>query len=241
MHGSFVKLGFLEREVVLTARGGGLVQHGPFSRTADDVWKPAERTGTGLDEIVFEAAGSNPPRRLAFRTGPSGELRYLCLEADAFTVLDAFERLAWDEGSLVQAIAAGVCLLVFACALVVPAWRRLRGGAFIEDTAAGHLARRLAVAASAAFLLFVLGMAAALLALDPYAFAFGTPPAILALLALPPAAAACAALLLTALLMALKDGGARVWPGRAGAAAVAACSLLFLVLLAYWRLLGYHG
>mgnify|MGYP006281005655 CR=1 FL=1 len=243
VRGSLAKLAFLGREVVLTARGGSLLQRGAFSTAPEDIWLPVERTGPGPEGLVFEAQDSAVPRRLAFRTGPSGRVKYLCLEAPAFTVLDAFERLAWYESSLVHAVVAGICLLVFLGVFGGALWRalrRFRRGGIVEDSPAGHVSRRLAVATAAFFVAFAAGLAAALLSLDPYAFAFGAPPVLLALLALPLAGAAATALLLLALPFAIAGGGTRARRARAEALLVAGCGVVFLGLLAYWRLLGYY-
>lgn len=154
--------------------------------------------------------------------------------------VSAFERLEWYESTIPQLAAVGLSLLVLLSAVVgwsgVGLWRRYRRG--MPEDERPRAARWTAGIASALCLGFVLGLGV-LVATDPVRLITGTPPALLALLALPVLAGIATFGTVVFCVLAWRDG---YWGllGRVHYTLVALACLVFLGVLRYWNLLGFE-
>jgi CubicO group peptidase (beta-lactamase class C family) len=185
---TFVKTGFAGREIRFLPDGGErLIQLSCFGADPIDTWRP-------VAPDIFEAVQDGPPReirRLAFRRDRDGRLAYACAENDHYSVLDAFERLAWYQTTrfhlLLLALTVPLLIamiVVWPCVSIV---RRLIGCPCPFD-ARTRRARCAGGLGALLLLLFAAGLGMAIALIEPYTFAFGAPGIMLWLLALPPAA-----------------------------------------------------
>ena len=193
---------------------------------------PAPTRWVEVEPLLFQQVDSQD--RLAFRADSQGHITHL------FAGPVAFERGAWHDAPALHVGVLGLAALVFLSALLL--WpsgglvRRRRGA---PRSGALHLARWLAGATGALFLVFLLGLALALALLDERQFNYGLPPLLAALLAL--------ALLATALTVGVVVGAGLAWRRRAwGVLGRVHYTLLALAALAcvwelhYWNLLGFR-
>jgi CubicO group peptidase (beta-lactamase class C family) len=181
-----------------------------------------------------EAAGS---RHVYFVRDEAGKVTHLAV---GWIPVLAFERLEGMASPGVQQIIAGLCILIFAAALVlwpgVWAWRRWRarsGGA----TPGFGIARLAAWLMAALFIVFLVAFASALG--DPMDIVFGMPDAVAMALWIPLAALP---LVVLCALFTVIVWFRRTWPlhSRIGYTAVALAGVVFLWWLNYWNLLGHH-
>jgi len=231
----FEKLAMLREEQIIKPDGAGnLLQY----KWGED---PAMgQTWVCIAPGLFQAKGDAEGRRMAFNTDEEGKVRYAFIELDEFTVNDAFERLAWYEGTTFQLCALALSLLLMAVMLL----RTIAEKMFKrkDRTDYGHIARIAAFTSalsSALCAVFVLGVAYAVTQGDLNQFAFGLPPLITGLLALPIAAAALSCVGTPCILLLL---GRRSTPfiSRWHLALTQSGIWLFIALVQYWNLLGYH-
>ncbi|HJU64830.1 MAG TPA: serine hydrolase domain-containing protein, partial [Gemmatimonadaceae bacterium] len=175
---------------------------------------------------------------VAFREGEGGQATHLFLGAAPML---AFERLAWYQSPALHLTLAGIAILLFLSVLIaVPVrwflWRRfpeLRSAAAPTRTP-----RRLAAAVALLNIAFLIGLAVILG--DPVAFLLrGEIGALKVLLILPMLAAL---LTLGLLWFAVVVWRRRLWGrwARLHYTAVAVASLIFVIVLGYWNLLGWR-
>lgn len=152
----------------------------------------------------------------------------------------AYERLAWYESwpMLLAATGASAGLLLSGLfAWPIGAWLRRRKGEFLET--GGTLAHRLCLGVCILDIGFVLGFAAFVATLNPNTIGHGVPPMLVVLLLIP-------LLSLPATFAFVASAVWMWWKGHFGfvrrihMTAIALSGLVFLGLLYYWKLLGFH-
>jgi len=199
--------------------------------------------------LRVEGVGPNPTRwvevapqvfrnvdseeKIAFRRNATGVVSHLLVGFPAI----AYERVGFFERPNVHYAAGGVSLaLLLSAAIAWPivAWRGRK-----RPRLAGppRSAKLVAWLASAALLAFAVGLSAALD--NPQEIAFGVPGSVKVLLALPIVAALLTTVGLVYIVQAWKKAYWTV-AGRIYFTLVVAGAAVFLALLNYWRLLGYH-
>ena len=165
----------------------------------------------------------------SFRKNQAGEI------ANLFIDTDAFERIRWYDTNQFQLTLVGVCLSLFAIVCIVWLVRSLR------RRPENPLKRLHAVAGttSALHLIFIAILDVTFMHKRLFELSYGVPPALKAALVLP-----LAAILLTVLLWILLF---RSWIRRAGTlwerlyfSGTACVAVVFLWVLHYWNLIGFH-
>ncbi len=162
--------------------------------------------------------------RFFFRTDSSG----YCTEM--LSSHSGFERLPWYQTQTVLAVAASSCVFIFLLTVILSALRRLRRRA--------RRAHPLLWLTSAMNLAFVIGLAILVLTVDIESFGYGPPPFLVMILLFP--------LVSLVLTLVLVFATLRIWLKRLDTLAtgisytlVSISSVLFLLLLHYWNLLGF--
>ncbi|MFP4502721.1 MAG: serine hydrolase domain-containing protein [Candidatus Hydrogenedentota bacterium] len=228
---SFLKVAFFGQDVLIGADSNGHLHHSRILREGATAWLP-------LGKDIFRAAHTDDnrdPQRMAFVRDDAGTIKYACIEEDKFTAVDAFARIAWYETSLFHAVLLGVGYLLL-LSMLVRAPLALRG--FRERMYLERVCAVLGAFAAACLVLFAAGLGTTIATIDPYRFAFGLPPVVLVLLALPLLAVPCACgLALAAVALWRQKAVSR--SGRLHYLAVSAAALAVVWSLHYWNLLGY--
>ena len=176
--------------------------------------------------------------RVAFREGEDGQATHLFLDAAPML---AFERLAWYQAPALHLTLAGIAILLFLSVLIAVPVRWLLYRRFPELRAAAaptRTPRRLAAAVALLNIAFLIGLA--VLLGDPVAFLLrGEIGPLKVLLFLPLLAAV---LTLGLLWFAVVVWRRKLWGrwGRLHYTAVAVASLIFVLVLGYWNLLGWR-
>lgn len=236
---TLLKFAFLGNEIRLVPdRQTGLLQWGSFNTPASldgDQWRP-------IDGGVYGAIRSKYPRRLAFRRDEAGAIQYAFVEADAFSVADAFERIAWYETTRCHIFLHVVCLLIFASMLArgVRRWRldRLEGHVETRPADVGAWGRRVGSAIVCVNLLFLIGLGLYISTADFFVFVLGIPPAMKILLVLP-ILSLIGTIALTAIVVEEWRRRAARNFARIHTMITALACWAFLWSLGYWHLLGY--
>lgn len=165
----------------------------------------------------------------SFRTNQAGEMTNLFIDTDAF------ERIRWYDTNRFQLTLAGTCLSFFAIVCIVSLIRLLRRRP--EDPLKGLDA--VAGITGVFHLIFIAVLEATFLHKRLFELSYGVPPGLKAALVLP-----LAAVLLTVLLWMLLF---RSWRRRTGTlmarlyfSSTACVAAVFLWVLHYWNLIGFH-
>jgi len=202
-----------------------------YAEAEPGLFRRATRRSTD-EPGVWRLAGSGG---LAFGRDESGRATHLFMDTSAY------ERLRWYESRpalLGCAVAALAVLLVSLMGwLVAGAVGRLRRRRL--ETGAPALARRLAAFVCGLDVAFAAGLGLIIATADPYAFGYGPPPALVALLVLPVCSAALAVPLAALALLAWWKRYWGMW-GRIHFTVTAVAAVVFLVLLDYWNLVGFR-
>lgn len=146
-----------------------------------------------------------------------------------FSGAGANVKVPWYEAQPVQFGLVGWFLLVFLSALV---------GAFVWRSAPGLLRSALALL-GLLNMVFLAGMGVALLQMDPWQFAYGPPPMVIALLVLPLITLALT-LAVVGLMAAAWRSGDWGWVAKSYATLVSITALGFPIFLNFWNLLGFR-
>lgn len=184
-----------------------------------------------VEPYVFVEPGLTP-QRFYFET--NGEGRAVRLHAESASL----ERIAWWEAATLHLGVLGVCLVLFATAVVVWLGGRLRRR-WREGPRLLRWARALAATSSALYLAFTLGLVVALVGLGPQGLFQPFPLGLRALFVLPLLAAALGLLAVPAAVL--------LWRRRLGSlgarlhyTAVALALVGIIPVLAYWNVLGFR-
>ena len=221
-HSTLDKLaGLLQAAAITSADDGSLVARnlGTFGTTR---WVPVE-------PLVYREVASQD--LLVFHEDGDGRIVRALLGSQPHV---AFERLAWHQSAGFHAVLIAIAVLAFLSAVVGwPLTRRWRRG----GTTLSRLARPTAWAASAAFLVFLAGLAVVLR--DPMEIAFGVPPLLRVALgiALVGTALTLAGVLLTVRAWVRGEGSVA---GRVHHSVVVAAGVAFVWFLDAWNLLGFR-
>jgi CubicO group peptidase (beta-lactamase class C family) len=225
---TFLKIAFFGQDVILSRDADDRLAHrrllGPHAAS----WLPVATD-------VFRAPSVPGQPHMAFLRDDAGHVRYACIETEQFTAVDTFERIARHETSLFHILLLAPAFVVLLSMLVRTPFtlREFRTRTRLERWCA-----LLAGAGSLCLTGFAAGLGLVIALGDPYRFAFGLPPVILILLALPLLAAPCACGLLALVLLSWKRcSGSR--SSRLHYAAVCLAAIAVLWSLHYWNLLGY--
>jgi CubicO group peptidase (beta-lactamase class C family) len=213
---------------------------GYLSRDLEDT----EQRWVEVKPLLFRAEDRN--EYIAFRENDDGRALYLSGDADP-TV--AYEKVPFYEAPRLHlGLLAGSLGILLLTAVAWPAGaviaRRYRrrygkpGGEPGGDTRMARRTRILAWAVCALDVLFVIGVALVFSNLEE-ALAYGTSPSLIAVLTLPLLSAALTAGVLVCALLAWKRGYWGVF-GRLHYSLVALSALTFVILLAYYNLLGFR-
>ena len=223
---TFLKIAFFGQDVVLRGEAGGPLLGG------DDLWEPVEA------DVYRAVHGWSPAeeRHMAFVRDASGYAQYVCMEEDNFSSVDAYKRLAWYETSLFHmlVVVPSLVLLISMLARAPFVLRRFRTRPYAE-----RLCAVMAAFAALCLVAFAGGLGLTIALMDPYRFAFGLPPVVLGLLALPLLALPCVGGLAVGVAMLVRSGGSTRW-GRVHYVAVCLAGVAVVWSLNYWNLIGYR-
>ncbi|NKB69326.1 MAG: serine hydrolase [Candidatus Latescibacteria bacterium] len=206
---------------------GALTIHTPVI-PGDGQWRLA-----GREPLLFAQEGSD--EHIVFGEDKAGKVDYLYMQGFAL------ERIPWYKTGTFHLGVLGFCVVAFVSAAlgwpVGSIWRGWRGRSGTQRRG-GVWARRLGGGVSALYLAFLVGLVLNqnILQLE---IGFGVPPVIIVLLCLPLVGAG---LTLPLLPLGLGVWRHRDWSlaARMHCALVVLASLLFLLFLFYWNLLGFY-
>lgn len=191
------------------------------------------RRGVEVAPLLFQSVDGEG--YAAFREGPHGKISHLFLDQLAL------EKLPWYETSAFQIGLIGFFVLVFlsACiAWLIPLIRR-RQNASSQIVPALRRSCFLIGSVSALNLIFLIGLAVALLQVDQMEFAYGMPPFMFVLLSIPLLTIGLTIGLVYCTALAWKNGSGSL-PERSYYTLVTLAALMFIPFLEYWNLLGFR-
>ncbi|MGB3296619.1 MAG: serine hydrolase domain-containing protein, partial [Phormidesmis sp.] len=154
----------------------------------------------------------------------------------------AYEKLKWYESVDLHRTVLGFCCLVFLvdCGFFVRVFiNRRRYRRFLKQPKLARLSQLIAAVAAALNLLFVIGIFWVIGSINQWEFFTGMPPVVIALLWLPIGTTVLTVGLLTISLLVLRDKQRSVL-SRLLYILTSLTSGIFLLLLNYWNLLGFH-
>jgi CubicO group peptidase (beta-lactamase class C family) len=196
-----------------------------------------ESRWTPIEPLLFDRLDEDGS--LAFRQDERGRITHLFLSTGAPGV---FEKLPWYESTRFQLSVMAVFALTFASETLVwlsgSLFRRWRN----RSSTAGRLSRHvraLTGLTSALNLLFLGGLAASLLLVDPFVFAYGMPRAVTIELLIPLLTTGLTVILLVLSWPVWKDPSWGLF-GRLHHSLAVLAGVGFVPFLRYWNLLGFH-
>ena len=191
------------------------------------------RRGVEVEPLLFQSIDGKG--YAAFREDRHGNISHLFLDQLAL------EKLPWYETAPFQLRLIGFFGLVFLSACIawpIPLTRRRRN-APSQIVPAWRHSHFLIGLVSTLNLIFLIGLAVALLQVDQMAFAYGMPPFMLALLSIPMLTTGLTIGLVYHTALAWKNGSGSL-PGRCYYTLVTLATLMFIPFLEYWNLLGFR-
>ncbi len=189
-------------------------------RAEDEQLAVFGRTYVPVESQLFQS--ENGESTIAFGQDAHGHT-YLFVGAGANV------RVPWYEAQPVQLGLVGWFLLAFLTALI---------GAWCWRTAPTGLRMVLALIALLN-ILFLVGISVALLQMDPWQFAYGPPPTVIALLVVPLVTLALTPVMIGFIIAGWRDRGWK-WTTRLYTILVSATALAFPLFLNVWNLLGFR-